>query len=302
MKKQKQASVRLTTTRGQRIFNVFNILFMFVLMCVMFYPMWYVFCASFSNPKLLMGYRGILLKPLGFTLSSYGMMFKNSLLISGYKNTLIVLVVGTTISIVLTSICAYVLSRKNVYWNKLFSRIIILTMFLNGGIVPTYLVVSKMLYLNNTLWALILPNAISVYNMIIMRTSFSSIPESLGEAAKIDGASEWTILFKIILPISKAIIAVMILYYGVAIWNAWFDASIYIKERSLYPLQLILREILISNDTAVMAQGVDDMDQEMVGETIKYSVIVFATVPILCVYPFLQKYFVQGVMIGAVKG
>ena len=175
-------------------------------------------------------------------------------------------------------------------------------MFIGGGLVPTYLVVTKMLHLNNNLWALILPNAISVYNMIIMRTSFMGIPDSLEESAKLDGAGVWTILFRIILPLSKAVIAVMILYYGVGYWNSWFDASIYLKDRELYPLQLVLREILIANSTESMMDGVSNMDQEMVGETIKYSVIVLTTLPILAVYPFLQKYFVKGVMIGAVKG
>ena len=293
---------RLKITKGQRVFNVFNVLIMIALSVIMFYPMWHVFCASFSNPKALIGYRGILLAPLEPTLLSYKMMFKNSMLITGYKNTLIILTAGTALSILLTSVCAYVLSRKNVYWNKLFSRIIILTMFFGGGLVPTYLVVSKTLHMNNTLWALFVPNALSVYNMLIMRTSFAGIPQSLEESAKLDGAGEWTILFRIIIPLSKAIIAVMVLYYGVGYWNSWFDASIYLKDRELYPLQLFLREILITNDTTQMASGVGDMDKESVGETIKYSVIIFATVPILCVYPFLQKYFVQGVMIGAVKG
>lgn len=293
---------RLKKSWGSIAFDAFNITFMFVLMVIMAYPLWHVVCASFSVPSELMRHIGPLYKPLGFTLSSYGMVFRNNMIMLGYSNSIYILVVGTTINVILTAICAFVLSRKGVYWNALFSKLIVLTMFIGGGLVPTYLVVTKMLHLNNNLWALILPNAISVYNMIIMRTSFLGIPDSLEESAKLDGAGVWTILFKIILPLSKAVIAVMILYYGVAHWNAWFEASIYLKDRELYPLQLVLREILIANSTESMMDGVSNMDQEMVGETIKYSVIVLTTVPILLVYPFLQKYFVKGVMIGAVKG
>ena len=157
--------------------------------------------------------------------------------------------------------------------------------------------------MNNSLWALILPGLVNTYNLIIMRTSFSSIPESLEESARIDGASHWTILLKIILPLSKAIIAVMVLYYAVGHWNSWFNASIYIRDRNKFPLQLVLREILIINDTNVMTQGSGGAaDQMSIAETIKYAVIVTATLPVLCLYPFLQKYFVKGVMIGSVKG
>lgn len=293
---------KVKETPARIAFNTFNVVFMIVLMSVMLYPMWYVVCASFSNPRSLMGYDGLLIWPLDASLASYKMMLKNTALISSAKNTLFILVVGTVVNIIMTSIGAFVLSRKNVHWNKLFSKLVILTMFIGGGLVPTYLVVTKMLFLKDSLWALILPEAISVYNLLIMRTSFSAIPDTLEEAAKIDGAGSWTILFKVILPLSKAIIAVMILYYGVSHWNAWFNASIYLISRDKYPLQLILREILISGEMGTMSEGVGAADQEMAGETIKYAVIVFTTAPILCVYPFLQKYFVKGVMIGAVKG
>lgn len=275
---------------------------MLLLMIVMFYPLWYVLCGSLSNSSQLVGYRGILYKPLGFNLSAYKTVFRNTLLLRSFGNTVFIVVVGTFVDLVMTYICAYVLSRRNVYWNKFFSKMIIFTMFFGGGLIPTYLLVATTLHLRNSYLALILPNAISVYNMLIMRTSFMAIPESIEESARIDGASHWCILTKIILPLSKAIVAVMILYYGVAQWNAWFDASIYIKDRAKFPLQLILREILIANETSSMMQDVSSADQEGVGETIKYAIIIFSVVPILFVYPYLQKYFVQGVMIGAVKG
>ena len=289
-------------TKARIAFNIFNYTFLVLIACAMFYPMWYVICASFSNSTALTKYAGILLWPQEFSLAAYKMMFRNPMIMQGFINTLIIVVSATVLNVIFTSICAYVLSRKQVLWNGFFSKFIIFTMFFNGGMIPTYLVVTQILHLNNSWWALILPGLISVYNMIIMRTSFSAIPDSLVESAQLDGASHWTILFRIILPLSKAVIAVMILYYAVSHWNAWFNASIYIKDRAKFPVQLILREILIANDTSNMAAGTAASDQVEIGEVIKYATIVTTTVPILIVYPFLQKYFVGGVMIGAVKG
>ncbi|MBP0990425.1 MAG: carbohydrate ABC transporter permease, partial [Oscillospiraceae bacterium] len=207
----------------------------------------------------------------------------------------------TAYSVVLTSLGAYVLSRKNFFMRDFFMMAITFTMFFNGGLIPFYMVVKKV-GLYNSLMSLIIPLAISTYNLIIMRTSFSAVPTELEEAARIDGASHWTILFKIYIPVSKAIIAVMILYYGVGLWNGWFYSMIFIADRNKFPLQLILREILIQNDTSSVTNGVGMEDGFSVAESVKYAVIVIATVPILCIYPFIQKYFVKGVMIGAVKG
>ena len=202
----------------------------------------------------------------------------------------------------LTCLAAYVLSRKNVLFNGVITFIIMFTMFFSGGMIPTYLLVNN-LGLTNTYWALILPTAISTYNMIIMRTGFAAIPESLEESAKIDGASHFTILFKIVIPLAKPTMAVIVLYYAVACWNSWFNAMIYLqKRRDLQPLQLILRGILIENDTSNMQDGNVGQDTESIAESIKYAVIVVATLPILAIYPFLQKYFIKGIMIGAVKG
>lgn len=289
-------------TKARVAFNIFNYTFLVVLACVMFYPMWYVICASFSNSTELTKYAGILMCPQKFSVAAYEMMFRNPMIMRGFMNTIFIVVSTTVLNIILTAICAYVLSRKQVLWNKFFSKFIIFTMFFNGGMIPTYLVVTQILHLNNSWWAIILPGLVNVYNMVIMRTSFYGIPDSLIESAQLDGASHWTILFKIVIPLSKAVLAVMILYYAVAHWNEWFNASIYLKERSKFPVQLILREILIANDTSNMAAGTAASDQVEVGEVIKYATIVTTTVPILVVYPFLQKYFVGGVMIGAVKG
>ncbi|MBY9085297.1 carbohydrate ABC transporter permease, partial [Paenibacillus sp. HN-1] len=201
----------------------------------------------------------------------------------------------------ITALGAYVLSRKQVFWNKYFMIMITFTMFFSGGLIPLYLVV-KGVGLTNSLWATILPFTISTFNLIIMRTSFQSIPDSLEESAKIDGANQFTILFKIIIPLSMPVLAVMGLYYAVDKWNGWFYASIFLKDRELFPLQLILREILVLGSTDSMSTSANAGEQQQIGETIKYATIMIATLPILCVYPFVQRYFVKGVMIGALKG
>ena len=276
---------------------------MCLLVVVMVYPIWYTIMASFSDSTELMRHEGILLYPLDFTTGAYKMMMKNPMIVKGYGNTLIILLSGVTLNILATSVAAYALSRKNVFWAKYVMIFIIVTMYFSGGLIPSYLLISQTLHMGDTYGALILPIAINTYNLIIMRTSFASIPTSIEESAKLDGAGHWTILFRIVLPLSMPIIAVMILYYAVAHWNSWFSASIYIRDRNKFPLQLILREILISNDTASMTSGESGAsDQLAISESVKYAVIVVATVPILCVYPFLQKYFVKGVMVGAVKG
>jgi len=206
---------------------------------------------------------------------------------------------------VMTCLCAYVLSRRNVMLNKPITLMIVFTMYFSGGLIPTYLNIRD-LGLIDSLWSLIIPGAISTYNMIVLRTGFASVPESLEESAKIDGASNIRILWQIIIPLSKASLAVICLYYAVGHWNSWFNAMLYINRRELFPLQLILREILINNDTSSMVNDVTVQggagEASFVSETVKYAVIIVSTVPILCLYPFIQKYFTKGVMVGAVKG
>jgi putative aldouronate transport system permease protein len=293
----------MTTDKGlfDRIFDVVIYSVLGLLVLVTLYPLLYVALASISDATQLVTHRGLLLKPLGFSLEAYVSVFKNPGILIGYRNTLFILVAGVTINLLMTALGAYVLSRKNVMWNKAFIFIIVFTMFFNGGLIPIYLIV-KNVGLLDTLWSTIIPFAISTFNLIIMRTAFMAVPESLEESAKIDGANHFTILFKIIIPLSMPVIAVMILYYAVEKWNGWFYASIFIKDRELFPLQLTLREILIANSTDNMTQGADAGDRFQIGETIKYATIMVATIPILCVYPFVQKYFVKGVMVGALKG
>lgn len=287
---------------GRKVFNIMNVLTMCILILITLYPLLYVVFASLSESSKLIAHEGLLFRPAGLSLAAYQGVFKNPNILIGYKNTIVVLIAGTTINLVLTIIAAYVLSRKNVLFNGFITMLIVFTMFFGGGMIPTYLVV-KALGITDTYWSMLLPGAISTYNMIILRTGFAAIPEALEESAKIDGARHLTIMTRIIVPLAKPTIAVIALYYGVAHWNSWFNAMIYLpKRRDLRPLQLILRGILIENDTKSMSGNIGGGDFESIAETIKYAVIVVATVPILAIYPFLQKYFVKGIMIGAVKG
>ena len=256
--------------------------------------------ASFSNSNLLTQHSGLLFAPAGFSVDAYKKVFQNPMITKGYMNTLFILIVGVIFDLFMTSLGAYFLSRKRVMFKKPIMLFIVFTMFFSGGMIPFYINL-KDLHLTNTLWGLIIPFMINTSNLIILRTSFESIPESLIEAAQIDGAGHFRILSTIVLPLSKAMLAVMVLYYGVSIWNSWFWASAILRNREMYPLQIILREILLSNDTSSMTAGTSAMDTEAIGMTIKYATIMVATIPILCVYPFLQKYFTKGTMVGAVK-
>ncbi|NOU96926.1 ABC transporter permease subunit, partial [Paenibacillus sp. LMG 31456] len=251
---------------SSKSFDVLIYALLTALVIVTLYPLLYVAFASISDANQLITHKGLLYRPLGFSIEAYKSVFKNPGILTGYRNTLFIVVMGVTLNLFMTALGAYVLSRKNVMWNKVFIFVIVLTMFFNGGLIPMYLVV-KGVGLIDSLWAPIIPFAISTFNLIIMRTAFMSVPDSLEESAKIDGANHFTILFRIILPLSMPVIAVMILYYAVDKWNGWFYSSIFIKDRELFPLQLILREILIANQTDSMAAGSSAGDQFQLGET-----------------------------------
>lgn len=284
-----------------KIFNGVNMLILILLCIVTVYPVYYVFCASFSaNTKLLQN-SGFMLLPQGFNTSAYRLAFTHPLLVSGYKNTMMILLGALPLNILLTLCCGYFMASKNVLLKGPITAIILFTMFFNGGMIPNFLNVQS-LGLYNSLWALILPGAISVYNSIICRTAIEAVPESLQESAHIDGANDLTILFRVIVPLIMPTVAVLLLYYGVAHWNSWFSASIYIRDNTKLPIQNILRGVLISNENLLNSAVSDDDRINQFAETIKYAAIVITTVPVLCIYPFLQKYFVKGIMIGAVKG
>lgn len=286
-------------SRGENVFNVFNVVLLFAVVVCMLYPMLHVVFSSFSNGSLLMRHKGLMWRPQGFSLAAYKAVARTPMIPIGYRNTLFVVIVGTFFNIIMTSLGAFFVSRKDQTAAKYVMLFFLFTMFFSGGMIPAYLNINE-LGLYDSLWALILPGLISTYNLIIMRTAFQAIPESLEESAKLDGANHVQILTRIYMPLSSTVIAVLVLYYGVGHWNAWFDAMLYIRDRNLYPLQLIMREVLISNDVSQMYNAGVDVD--MVAPTVQYAVIVVTTVPILFIYPFLQKYFVKGVLIGSVKG
>jgi len=286
---------------GYKVFTAFNTLFMLGIIFITAYPVWYVLVASFSDPTELYKLEGLLFWPLKpYSTQAYELVFKNRQIISGFANTLFVLVVGVCINILMTTLGALVLSVKGPMLGTPYAIMIIITMYFGGGLIPNYLNIRD-LGLMNTLWSLILPGAIATSNMIIMKSAFSSIPASLTESALLDGASYWQVLVKILIPLSKATIAVLVLYYGVGHWNSWFSASIYLRDPNKYPLQLVMQNIMSAlNSSGAAGEGADDAVQ--VAQLMRYALIVVVSTPIMCVYPFIQKYFVKGVMIGAVKG
>lgn len=289
---------KIKRSTGDHIFDFVNVCFMVLLMIICIYPFWYVICASFSRASLLMGHPGILFKPLGFTLEAYTKVFSNERIWIGYANTIFYLVAGTSVNMVMTVLGAYFLSRKDVPGQKVITVLIMFTMYFSGGLIPGFLNIQD-LKLYDSRWAIILPGAISTFNLIIMRTAMASVDSSLEESARLDGANHITILTKIMIPLTKPTMAVLVLYYGVGYWNSWFNSMIYLEDHNKEPLQLVIRQILILSSGL---SNMGDADIEIMAATIKYATIVVATVPILVLYPFLQKYFVKGMMVGSVKG
>lgn len=284
-------------------FNIIMAGFLCFLTIAILYPLIYIVSASFSSPQAVIAGK-VWLWPVNPTLMGYEAVFKNHRIITGFANSFYYMVAGTAINVVITILAAYPLSRKEFFGRNAFMSIFVFTMLFSGGLIPTFMVVRN-LGIYNTRWAMLLPSAMSVWNVIITRTYFkTNIPDEIYEAGQIDGCSDIRFLISAVLPLSAPIIAVNILYYGVANWNAYFSALIYLRSPELHPLQIVLREILVLNtispevmqnyEIALRSQGLVDV--------IKYAVIVVASVPVLCLYPFIQKYFVKGVMIGAIKG
>ena len=271
------------------------ILICFSLICL--YPIWFVLMASFSDSTSVVMSHGLLFWPKNFSLTAYALVFENKLFVSGFVNSIKLLCMSLPINIVLTLMCGYFLSCDGMMLKKPITAMIIFTMYFSGGMVPNYMNV-KDLGLYNTLWAVVLTGALSVYNSFICRSAIQGIPDSLKESAYLDGANDLQIIFRVILPLIKPTLAVLTMYYGVGLWSSWFKAAIYLKDNSKVPIQNVLRSVLILGKEAGMESGYVDM----YAETIKYAAIVITTVPILFIYPFLQKYFVGGVMVGAVKG
>lgn len=287
---------------GERAFDVFNTVLMVFITLVTLYPLVYVLFASLSDSNMLLAHSGFLFKPVGFSWAAYKEVVKNQMVISGFLNSVFYVIVGTTVNMLITILGAYALSRKRLMIRKYLNVFIVFTMFFSGGLIPTFLLVRN-LGLYDSRWALILPTAVSTYNFIVMRTAFAGCPDSLEEAARIDGANDFRILFQIILPVTKATLAVIVLFYAVHHWNDWFQASIYLRSRDKYPIQLYLREVLINSSTDSMMSGQSSgQDVLAISESIKYATVMVSTLPILIVYPFLQKYFVKGALVGSIKG
>ena len=287
---------------GERIFDAANVIFMLIVIILTLYPLIYVLFASLSDSNLLLAHNEVLLKPVGFNTNAYQEVLRNKMVISGFSNSVFYVVVGTLVNMIVTIMGAYALSRKRLMIRKYINLMVVFTMFFSGGLIPTFLLVRNLGLYDNR-WALILPTAVITYNFIVMRTAFAACPDELEEAAMIDGAHDFRILIQIILPVTKATLAVIVLFYAVQHWNDWFQAAIYLRSRSKYPLQLYLREVLINSSTDSMMSGQSSgQDVLAISESIKYATVMVSTLPILMVYPFLQKYFVKGMMVGAIKG
>ena len=293
--------------REDVIFDTVIFIILTLILFIVAYPLYWVIISSFSDPTAVSAGK-VLLRPIGFTLKGYAEVFKNSQVMRGFFNSIVITVVGVCVNLAVTLPTAYALSRDNFSGKKPITVFYMITMFFGGGMIPTYLVVKNMQLLN-TIWALVLPGCLSVYNMIVARTFFkSNISEELYEAGEIDGCTQSRFFFQIALPLSKAIIAIMVLYYGVGHWNSYFSALLYISDQDKYPLQLVLRNILITNQTALSQTATTAaaraalQEQQQLIDVMKYSLIIISSVPVLIMYPLVQKHFVKGVMIGSVKG
>lgn len=290
-------------TGADRVFTIFNYLILSTLLVVVLYPLVYIASASISSAKAVTSGQ-VWLWPVDITFEGYIAIFKHHLISTGFVNSIIYTIVGTALNVTLTILAAYPLSRRDFFGRNVFMFLLVFTLLFSGGLIPTYLVVQD-LGLLNTRWALILPTALSVWNVIITRTYFQvTIPDDLLEAARLDGSNDLRFVWDVVLPLSAPIIAVNALFYAVGHWNQYFQALIYLTDQSLYPLQLVLREILVMNNVdASMITDVEDLiARQNLRELLKYSLIVVASVPLLIAYPFVQKHFVRGVMLGSLKG
>ena len=292
---------RIRESRSRRIFLAVNAVLLGVIGFCCLAPMWHVFCCSISNPSALARSGGFHLIPIApFSFAGYEAVFGYRNILIGYMNTLFYVVFGVALNLALTIPCAYVLSRKRFQPASAVMMFMVFTMLFSGGLIPTYLVFVK-LNLIDTRMAILLCTAFNTFNMVILRTSFLGIPDALEESARLDGANDMQILVRIILPLSKASVAVITLFVAVGIWNSWFTAAIYLMNRNKWPIQLFLREVLINNSQKSLEAGVK-ASAESLQTLVKYAITVVATLPILCIYPFVQRHFVKGVMIGSIKG
>jgi putative aldouronate transport system permease protein len=287
-------------TRGQRVFQAVNAVILTGVVIVTLYPFVNIVARSLSDEAYLIAGK-VNLVPRGFNLTAYRLIMSDSMFWTNYRNTIVYTVVATFIAVVLTTCYAYVLSKPQLRGRGVLVGIAVFTMFFSGGLIPNYVLITS-LGMKNSIWAIVLPNAVSVFNLLVMKAFFESLPVELEEAAAVDGLNTYGILWRIVLPLSKAIIATMVLFYAVSFWNSWFSAFLYLDRLDLLPVTVYLRNLIAGATGAQAAGGVADGDAVQAAATIQAVTIVLTTLPILAVYPFVQRYFVSGVMLGAVKG
>ena len=291
---------------GSRVFNFVNIVFFAFVIIACILPVWHVFCASFSDAGWVLNQSGIIWQIHDFSLTDYKLVFENANIWTGYLNTFFYVIANTALGMLLTVMGAYALSRKDFLWANPVMLGISFTMLFSGGIIPSYILVTQYLDMYDSRWALIIPTCMNAFNLILIRTALQNVPASLEESAMLDGAGRFTILFRIMLPLIKATLATVVLYFVIGNWNSWFNAMIYLRTRSKFPLQLVLREILITASdaatTGTVTSSTETGDTALYRQLTQYCTIIVSTVPIFIFYPFIQKYFESGVMIGAIKG
>ncbi len=300
MSKTKISPINRSST-GDKIFYAINYVFLGLMALIILYPLYFIIIAAISDPDAVLAGE-VFLYPVKITFSGFVKILERTDVWRGYLNTIIYTVITVVLSLIVTIPAGWALSRKTLWGKKFFMIYFIIPMFFGGGLIPFYNVMSS-LGLVNTMWAVILPSILSVWNLFMTRTFFeSSIPDGLVEAAKIDGAGEFRVFFELVLPLAKAIMAVMALYYAVGQWNSYFNAMIFIQDESLYPLQLVLKEILIASESTTGGSGETILEQYRLANQIKYVSVIVSSAPVIMLYPFVQKYFAQGVMIGSLKG
>ena len=291
---------------GSRVFNFVNIVFFAFVIIACILPVWHVFCASFSDAGWVLNQSGIIWQIHDFNLTGYKLVFENANIWTGYLNTFFYVIANTALGMLLTVMGAYALSRKDFLWANPVMLGISFTMLFSGGIIPSYILVTQYLDMYDSRWALIIPTCMNAFNLRLIRTALQNVPASLEESAMLDGAGRFTILFRIMLPLIKATLATVVLYFVIGNWNSWFNAMIYLRTRSKFPLQLVLREILITASdaatTGTVTSSTETGDTALYRQLTQYCTIIVSTVPIFIFYPFIQKYFESGVMIGAIKG
>jgi len=300
--KRQAAKIRINDSFGDKVFNVFNFIFASLIFIIVLYPLVYVVSSSFSEPAAVIAGR-VRLLPVGFSLEGYRAVFRHGQIVSGFLNSLWYMVVGTCINIVFTVLAAYPLSRKDFADKNKIMMYFAFTMLFSGGMIPTFLLV-RSLGLIDTRWAMIIPNAFTIFNVVVVRTFFqNTIPDELLESSQIDGCSDFIFVCKVVIPLSGPIIAVQVLFYAIGHWNAFFNALIYLRSPNLFPLQIILRNILLLNQLDDgMLDLADAAQREWIAALLRYSLIVVSSLPFMLLYPFVQKFFVKGMLVGAIKG